>query len=280
MANRLRTGYAPLWTGSGAQVRQSVGTLDRVPTLFVSLEKGEQMSETRHRERYADTRVLIEKKYVLNPTFPNVTLTLGGGQVEMLRNLTQYLSVRSTFVDEYKVGYYFGPTDSDWDSVGAIVADLEDMLMSGDSVARGCRVLRRSVQTISHATLTVVVYNDELYDEDDCWSGTHPTKLFAGRNGFYMAGASIMIDLDVATRHRALIQVRKNGSRTLASQKIMHHNTAGAKADLTISTGMFWLVSGDYVEMLAYHNTGVAEAISAATNTHQEYNSAWLARIA
>lgn len=238
------------------------------------------MSETRQREGYISTRVLIEKKYVLNPTFSNVTITLSGGQLEMLRNLTQYLNARSTFVDEYKQGYYFGPTDGDWDNLRAIVADLEDSLMSGDSFARGCRVLRRSIQTIPHATLMPIVYNDELYDEDDCWSGTHPTKLFAGRNGYYMAGASIMIDLDVATRHRALIQVRKNGSRTLASQKIMHHNTAGAKADLTISTGMFWLVTGDYVEILAYHNTGVAEAISAATNTHQEYNSAWLARIA
>ena len=87
------------------------------------------MSETWRRKRYYKPRVLISTERVLDPEFPDALLCITGAQIEMLRNLTQYLHRRSTFAQsETDVGY-LSPDVDDWDTIQAIVADLEETLM-------------------------------------------------------------------------------------------------------------------------------------------------------
>ena len=56
-------------------------------------------------------------------------MCITGAQLEMLRNLTQYLHRRSTFVAETHEGYYLAADNDDWDSIQAVVAELEETLM-------------------------------------------------------------------------------------------------------------------------------------------------------
>ncbi len=81
------------------------------------------------RKTHYETRVLIETESILDPQSEDSLLCITGAQLEMLRNLTQYLKYRSTFVSEYESNSYLAPTNDEWDSLQAIVADLEETLM-------------------------------------------------------------------------------------------------------------------------------------------------------
>ena len=87
------------------------------------------MTETWRRKTYYPPRVLIDSTKVLSPTFDDSLMCITGAQLEMLRNLTQYLHRRSTFVAETHEGYYLVADNDDWDSIQAVVAELEETLM-------------------------------------------------------------------------------------------------------------------------------------------------------
>lgn len=87
------------------------------------------MSETWRRKPYYRPRVLIDVARVLDPQFDDSLMCITGAQLEMLRNLTQYLHRRSTFVSSNEDGYYLVADNDDWDSIQAIVAELEETLM-------------------------------------------------------------------------------------------------------------------------------------------------------
>jgi len=87
------------------------------------------MAANWRRKTYYKTRVLIETQRILDPQFSDCVVCLTGPQLEMMRNLTQYLHRRSTFAADYELTYYMAPTEEEWDDIQAIVADLEDTLM-------------------------------------------------------------------------------------------------------------------------------------------------------
>lgn len=87
------------------------------------------MSESWRYKTYYKPRVLIETSRVLYPQYQDSVLCLTGAELELLRNLMQYLHRRSTFASEYQKGGYLAPTNAEWDSIEAIVASLEEKLM-------------------------------------------------------------------------------------------------------------------------------------------------------
>jgi len=93
------------------------------------IERIGTMSETWRRKTYYKPRVLIDVERVLDPQYDDALLCITGAQLEMLRNLTQYLHRRSSFVSENHDGYYLVADNDDWDDIQAIVADLEETLM-------------------------------------------------------------------------------------------------------------------------------------------------------
>lgn len=99
------------------------------------------MSENWRRKKYYDKRVLIETSRILDSTFNATLLCLNGAELELLRNLCQYLHRRSTFVSEYQTGYYLAPSTIEWDALDAITANLEEKLM-------GCEELTALLEAI------------------------------------------------------------------------------------------------------------------------------------
>lgn len=95
------------------------------------------MSEQLRSRRYQEIRVLIETARVLDSSFNDGVLHITGAQIELLRNLTAYAHRESTFVSEYRDVDYLTPTVADWDSLQAIIADLEEKLMGNENVIFG-----------------------------------------------------------------------------------------------------------------------------------------------
>lgn len=95
------------------------------------------MSDPLRRHKYAVNRILIPAARILSPEFNALYVLLSGSHVEILRNLLDYANRRETFVGEYATGHYFDPGDNDWDSIQAIVAELEEILMGNGNVQFG-----------------------------------------------------------------------------------------------------------------------------------------------
>lgn len=95
------------------------------------------MSESERRRGYRYNRVLIETARILDPQFADAVVFLSGAQIEMLRNVTQYLNRLETYVTEYNLGYYLAPTVADYDDILEIVADLEETLMGNPNTLWG-----------------------------------------------------------------------------------------------------------------------------------------------
>ena len=87
------------------------------------------MGEEWRRKTYYKPRVMISTDRVIDPQSDDALLCITGAQLEMLRNITQYLRRRSTFSEDETAVGYLSPDTADWDTIQAIVADLEEKLM-------------------------------------------------------------------------------------------------------------------------------------------------------
>jgi len=147
------------------------------------------MVDTERKKRYSPTRVLISGDRVKDSQFLDTTIRLTGGQLELLRNLTQYLHRRSTFVAEYENAYYLIPTDDDWDTISAIVASLEEKLMGDENALFGYydRYFEQVLKTVTIAgwnfLFTVAPPAGEIYVVNSAAAinvETNPTSMQFG----------------------------------------------------------------------------------------------------
>jgi len=93
------------------------------------------------RKTYYRPRVLISTQRVLDPQFDDGLICITGAELEMLRNLTQYLHRRSTFSeDETDIGYL--------SPIQAIVSDLEEKLMGCEELMQVFEDILTAVQCV------------------------------------------------------------------------------------------------------------------------------------
>jgi len=90
------------------------------------------MSEEWRRKKFYGPRVLIPVDEVLDSAFGDCLVCLTGGQLNLVRNLLEYATRRTTFVSEYHPQFYMTPTTEEWDALQAVVAELERNLMNCD----------------------------------------------------------------------------------------------------------------------------------------------------
>ena len=120
------------------------------------------MTEAWRRKTYYRPRVLVDAVKVLDPQFPDALLCITGAQLEMLRNLTQYLHRRSTFVSELDSGYYLVPDNDDWDDIQTIVADLEETLMGCEELTAVFESMLAQLQCVCSKMTTLLSYGPAL----------------------------------------------------------------------------------------------------------------------
>lgn len=113
------------------------------------------MADEWRRKKYYNKRVLVEVARVLDSQLSDSLVCLTGAHFEMLRNLTQYLHRRSTFVSEYAEGYYVAPSNAEWDGLQQIVAELEEILMGCTDITELLEAIKECVCATADAIISV-----------------------------------------------------------------------------------------------------------------------------
>lgn len=88
------------------------------------------MSEAWRVKRYYEPRVIVPVTMLTETEIPDTLVCLSGAQVGLVRTLLQYATRRITWASDYQEDYYLAPTNEEWDTIEAFVADLEARLMT------------------------------------------------------------------------------------------------------------------------------------------------------
>lgn len=181
------------------------------------------MSEEELRRGYDGRRVLIEVSRILSPSFNAQGVYLTGAQIEMLRNITEYLNRRSTWVDEYYDTYYISADDQDFSDILEIVADMEVKLMSqentlwafGEHWSESLAALQGSDGTAITATVAVPA-GKVLVLEGLSWRNTTGAR---GSMQLQILGVSDMLILADLTSPAQYAAMKWQGRQTLTEDE-------------------------------------------------------------
>jgi len=152
----------------------------------------------------------------------------------------------------------------------AIARDLAPLILKGG----GARVYNSA--TISHATSganQTLTFNSERYDDADYHSTVSNTsRLTVPQPGRYLVGGCVAFAAN-ATGVRALT-LRVNNTSSFAIQNTIA--LTGGNATILQVEAVYELAAGDYVELLAYQDSGAALNLTAAGNYAPEF---WISRL-
>jgi hypothetical protein len=136
-------------------------------------------------------------------------------------------------------------------------------------VRPSCRVYNSTDWSVANSTSTAIPFNSERYDNDaihDTVSNT--THLTAKTAGVYRITGSADFDAN-ATGFRDL-SIRLNGITSIASQST---NTVGVAYYTKISVSTEYVLAvNDYVELMAFQNSGGALLVKVNNNDSPEFS--------
>ena len=209
------------------------------------------MSDPLRRHKYAVSRILIPAARILSPEFNAAYVFLTGSHVEILRNLLDYATRETTFVDEYHDGYYLSPDATDWDSLSAIVADLEELLMTTvlgpyDAYVhvRDKKPTRTNGGTFQQAGWRTRDINDEVADTADiCAISTNRIILQAGTYRTIIHCPARMVDRVQARLYN------NTASAMLLLSESSHHSNANSDCGRVLIVGRFVLSEASFLEI-------------------------------
>jgi hypothetical protein len=146
------------------------------------------------------------------------------------------------------------------------------------SEARGARVISSVGLTVPSGALTALAFDTEIQDTDGCWSAGEPTKLYAQREGYYLAGGGFeLLAAQNTVASRCAVYVRRNGTVVLGAND--NHTIANKGVVVSFATGMFWMGAGEYVEILALQDQGADRQLRGANAANQHFCNGWLMRV-
>jgi hypothetical protein len=144
----------------------------------------------------------------------------------------------------------------------------------GGSAFVGCSVGRDGVQSLSNATDTAVLWNEEFYDTDGFHSLVSNTSRFtipAGKAGYYTITGACAFDTDnTGMRTAALF---KNGAQLdfLGGGRAATGSGVNAFATMSIT---FSASVADYFEIFVYQNSGATQNLSPLSQCQLTYQGA------
>lgn len=115
---------------------------------------------------------------------------------------------------------------------------------------------------IPNATATAVPFDTVVTDPTGLWSVANPTRLTAPVAGQYLVAASLF--WQSAATGECLLRIQKNGVSTDLYGSSSIPNVAGTSA-ATSTTVIIAMAAGDYVEAIAFQNSGAGLNVQGAT---------------
>jgi hypothetical protein len=146
-----------------------------------------------------------------------------------------------------------------------------------ETSAVGCRVYKTDTQTVASGSATTISFTTEAEDPGGCWDAAAATRLYAPEWGYYMAGGGWRLATGTTTPFRVTTIIRKNGTDNLAEDMLV--TGVDAYVTVTVTTGVFEMNAGDYIQLVASQDSGSDKTSVAATATDQHFCNAWLARM-
>ena len=136
-----------------------------------------------------------------------------------------------------------------------------------------CRAYNNANISINNATTTAITLNSERWDTDTMHStSSNTSRLTATTAGLYVITASVDFAANATGVRSAQLQV--NGATVIALSTIA---SAGAGNDTVISLATtYYLNATDYVEMLAFQNSGGALNVVSGANYSPELSAVWI----
>lgn len=139
-----------------------------------------------------------------------------------------------------------------------------------------CKVIRTTAVAVPHNTSTVLLFDEVATSESWDTGSMHdpsvnPSRLTipTGGNGVYQCSVNIKFSPGSAVGGTRLVQIRKNGSTILES---LQHDVGTATNYYISSTISFYLLAGQYLDLLVYHFTGVSNNVSGSFSLHKMSN--------
>lgn len=154
---------------------------------------------------------------------------------------------------------------------GAITtAKIADGNVTGAKLATqpSARVTHAANQSIANATSPALAFDTERWDTDGLHdTATNNTRLTCQTAGKYLIVGQARFDTGGGTRRDLIIH--QNGTTTLAQENTPP--VSGTITDLIIVT-LADLAAGDYVELLAYQDSGSSLSVLAQPNLSPEFS--------
>jgi len=147
---------------------------------------------------------------------------------------------------------------------------VEDGITNAHLMA-AVRVTHNTSQSIASGSLVALAFNTERFDQAGGASSTqhdtvtNNTRLTCRYAGVYQISGCVLFGASAAGAGRAL-EVRLNGTTVI----VLQQDAPSAFASMSVST-LYSLAVNDYVELLAFQDSGSAMTIASSGNYSPEF---------
>jgi len=144
----------------------------------------------------------------------------------------------------------------------------------GGGIIPSARVYNNAAISIPNNTFQALTFNGEMWDTDTIHNiSTNTGRLTCVTAGIYNIHGHVQFAAN--TTGIRTVRIILNGSAYLASQA--NHQSSAAVTDLSVNT-IYSLSASDYIELVAYQNSGGALDVNAAANYSPEFGMTYLGK--
>jgi hypothetical protein len=137
---------------------------------------------------------------------------------------------------------------------------IQDNIDNGIVIQLGCRVYNSATRNLSTNNLAALLWDTNLTDTDGMHSTTSNTsRIYANWTGWYHIQATVAWDTSGGSTGYRQLQILLNGVTTIATAAATP--ASGGACQMSVSCDRYF-TAGDYVEIMAYQNSGVTLAIA------------------
>lgn len=127
-------------------------------------------------------------------------------------------------------------------------------------LGQGARAYQSATQSVPNDTITILSLDAETYDTDDIHDNvTENSKMICQTDGFYLIIGQVAFNA-INDQKIAQARLHLNGVMAILTQVTI----SGTKAVRVQVTDIEYLTVGDYIQLAAYHDSGVA--VTTSTN--------------
>jgi hypothetical protein len=143
--------------------------------------------------------------------------------------------------------------------------------ISGMVPALFSQVWRSTNQTLSDSALTAISFDTVIRDDPGCWAVGSATRLTVKAAGAYILTGGV--SFNTSATGRRVINLQLNGATYLAYQ--VTNGVSGAATHMSLAA-IKYLAVGDYIELIAYQNSGGSLAVLSTTPYTPLLSMAWI----